>query len=136
MVFSENPYTLFRIMRPAAHRGKKSGLTNPLSLVATINHRRILGMCDARSRVMGQVFDALDPRLYGVDAAVEFPPHKVGIRPPINASLQLLDPAFAGTVIDYLGIDLVPAMIRHARRLHPKRAHFFGGHTIPGGSFR
>ena len=51
--------------------------------------------------LMAQAFDAADPRLYGVDAAVEIPPHKVAQLPPINAGLHLLDPGFAGHVVDY-----------------------------------
>jgi O-antigen biosynthesis protein len=51
--------------------------------------------------VMAQAFDDWDPRLHGVDAAVEFPPHKVAITPSINSDLTVLDPNFAGHVVDY-----------------------------------
>ena len=47
-------------------------------------------------------FDVEDPRLYGFDAAIEFPPHKLasGLQ-PINQSLQIVNPAYQGNVIDY-----------------------------------
>jgi glycosyltransferase involved in cell wall biosynthesis len=47
-------------------------------------------------------FDAEDPRPFGFDAAVEFPPHKLARNlPSINAALPSLNPDFAGYVIDY-----------------------------------
>ena len=52
--------------------------------------------------IMAQAFADEDPRLHGIDAAVEFPPHKlVHLSPSINTSLKLLDPRFTGHVIDY-----------------------------------
>ena len=52
--------------------------------------------------VMAQSFDARDPREWGMDAAVEFPPHKLSARlRPINDALHILDPDFAGQVYDY-----------------------------------
>ena len=47
-------------------------------------------------------FDVEDPRLYGFDAAIEFPPHKLasGLQ-PINQSLQIVNPEYQGNVIDY-----------------------------------
>ncbi|WP_425228623.1 glycoside hydrolase family 99-like domain-containing protein [Sphingomonas sp.] len=52
--------------------------------------------------VMPQVFEAYDPRPFGMDAAAGFPPHGgPWSLPNDRASLQLLDPAFAGTAIDY-----------------------------------
>jgi lipopolysaccharide biosynthesis protein len=61
--------------------------------------------------VMAQGFGDHDPRQHGVDAAVEFPPHKVAPMPPINDSLELLDPDFSGKVIDY------EAVAQHAAAL-------------------
>ncbi len=47
-------------------------------------------------------FDAEDPRPFGFDVAVEFPPHKLARNlPSINASLPSLNPDFTGYVIDY-----------------------------------
>ena len=46
--------------------------------------------------------DDYDPTPYGLDGAVEFPPHKLSqATPRINDSLNLLDPDFAATVHDY-----------------------------------
>jgi glycosyltransferase involved in cell wall biosynthesis len=46
--------------------------------------------------------DDYDPTPYGLDGAVEFPPHKLSqATPKINDSLDLLDPDFAATVHDY-----------------------------------
>ncbi len=47
-------------------------------------------------------FDKLDPREYGFDAAVEFPPHKVAANLPcINDSLEIVNQNYAGYVVDY-----------------------------------
>jgi glycosyltransferase involved in cell wall biosynthesis/GT2 family glycosyltransferase len=51
--------------------------------------------------VMAQGFGAEDPRTMGLDAAVEFPPHKVAVTPPIGHRLDLLDPRLAGHIMDY-----------------------------------
>lgn len=47
-------------------------------------------------------FDVEDPRIYGFDAAIEFPPHKLasGLQ-PINQELQIVNPAYQGVVVDY-----------------------------------
>jgi lipopolysaccharide biosynthesis protein len=47
-----------------------------------------------------KTYDTEDPTTLGFDAVVEFPPH--GLRtPPLNASLDIVNPAFTGQVIDY-----------------------------------
>lgn len=47
-------------------------------------------------------FDKLDPREFGFDAAVEFPPHKVAANIPcINDSLEIVNANYAGYVVDY-----------------------------------
>ena len=52
--------------------------------------------------LMVQGFGDADPREYGLDGAVEFPPHKlVADLPDVNASLTLLDPSHTGHVRDY-----------------------------------
>ena len=52
--------------------------------------------------VMVQGFGDSDPRHYGLDGAIEFPPHKLAADlKPINQSLDFLDPDFAGHVVDY-----------------------------------
>ena len=64
--------------------------------------------------IMAQSFDDRDPRLFDMDAAVEFPPHKLVTRCElINPKLQMLDPAATLHVFDYNDIanatDLAPA---------------------------
>ena len=47
-------------------------------------------------------FDKFDPREYGFDAAIEFPPHKVAAGlPSINDKLEIVNPDYAGYVVDY-----------------------------------
>jgi len=55
--------------------------------------------------LMVQGFGDSDPREYGLDGAVEFPPHKVAVNvPDMNQELTLFDPDFAGHVRSYDGI--------------------------------
>jgi hypothetical protein len=50
-------------------------------------------------------FDVDDPRTYGFDAAIEFPPHKVGRGlHPINWRLKVVNPEFRGHVVDYADV--------------------------------
>lgn len=59
-------------------------------------------------------FDKLDPREYGFDAAVEFPPHKVAAGlPSINQELEVLNPGFQGSVVDYA--DVVSSALAEKR---------------------
>ena len=52
--------------------------------------------------VMVQSLGDYDPMPYGLDGAVEFPPHKLSQETPkINEGLDLLDPDFGATVHDY-----------------------------------
>ena len=47
-----------------------------------------------------KTYDTADPARYGFDAIVEFPPH--GVRtPPVNARVELVNPDFRGTIVDY-----------------------------------
>lgn len=47
-------------------------------------------------------FDVEDPRVYGFDAALEFPPHKLaGGMDPINRTLDIVNPAYSGIALDY-----------------------------------
>ena len=57
--------------------------------------------------LMAQSFDDHDPRPYGLDGAIEFPPHKYGHLPEIKGSLQIVDSEFKGSVWSYT--DLVAA---------------------------
>lgn len=52
--------------------------------------------------LMVQGFGDEDPRVFGLDGAIEFPPHKVAADlPPLNSSLYLHDTSFEGHVVDY-----------------------------------
>ncbi len=52
--------------------------------------------------VMAQSFDDIDPRDYGFDGAIEFPPHKLAKRATtISGSLDYLDPDFTGSVFAF-----------------------------------
>lgn len=52
--------------------------------------------------IMAQAFGAGDPRSYGFDAAVEFPPHKIGvIQSELQKKIKVYDKAYAGKVIGY-----------------------------------
>jgi glycosyltransferase involved in cell wall biosynthesis len=52
--------------------------------------------------LMAQAFKDTDPTLYGLDGAIEFPPHKLTQRlPAVNAELDYLDVEFAGKAYRY-----------------------------------
>ncbi len=52
--------------------------------------------------IMAQSFSDSDPMPYGMDGAIEFPPHKLTQHmPPINGSLEYLDSEFCGHVYSY-----------------------------------
>lgn len=52
--------------------------------------------------VMAQSFNDIDPRRYGLDGAIEFPPHKLTQHlQPVNQELDILDPDFTGKVYRY-----------------------------------
>jgi glycosyltransferase involved in cell wall biosynthesis len=52
--------------------------------------------------VMAQTWGNEDPRVFGFDAAVEFPPHKVAVNAPrVNAGVEMLDPDYQGNVNEY-----------------------------------
>ena len=92
-------------------------------------------------------FDVEDPREFGFDAAVEFPPHKLARDlPQINEMLPGLKPDFQGYVVDYQavasrakawpdeGFDLIrgvfPGWDNEARK--PKQGYLFA-HSSPEG---
>jgi glycosyltransferase involved in cell wall biosynthesis len=63
--------------------------------------------------VMSQSFDAVDPREFGFDGAIEFPPHKLTASlPRRNAELAYFDPSADGHVFGY--DDVVSASLDEA----------------------
>jgi glycosyltransferase involved in cell wall biosynthesis len=68
--------------------------------------------------VMAQAFDAEDPRDYGFDGAVEFPPHKLTRKMPAsNVDFTYLDPDFSGKILHY--DDVVAVSLREAPPPYP-----------------
>lgn len=52
--------------------------------------------------IMSQSFDDYDPRLFGMDGAIEFPPHKITKEiPQIGGEIEYIDDTFAGQVYKY-----------------------------------
>jgi glycosyltransferase involved in cell wall biosynthesis len=67
-------------------------------------------------------FDVDDPRVYGFDAAIEFPPHKLARDlQPINNRLQITNPDYRGHVLDYGDI------VERARRTSAPRYDMIRG---------
>jgi glycosyltransferase involved in cell wall biosynthesis len=68
--------------------------------------------------IMGQGFGDTDPREFGLDGAIEFPPHKLLqelLQHPINNQLKVLDPEFTGHVYSY------DAVVENSlRETHPR----------------
>ncbi|CAN5305540.1 hypothetical protein BH10PSE11_BH10PSE11_06030 [soil metagenome] len=90
--------------------------------------------------VAARSFDVTDPRPYGFDAAVEFPPHQAAAE-RINHKVEIVNSAFEGNVYDFRGLadwykaqksdeypiikTLSPGWDNEARR--PGRGHSFHG---------
>jgi glycosyltransferase involved in cell wall biosynthesis len=75
---------------------------------------------------MAQAFNDEDPRAHGFDAALEFPPHKLGFTlPSINSRVKLFDPEYQGIVKDY------EEMIERAAAVAPPEYKLFRG-VCPG----
>ncbi len=76
--------------------------------------------------VMAQSFGDTDPTRFGMDAAVEFPPHKLTARVPmITDRLHVLDPAFDAEVYEY-------AAIAQASATEPAPAYALIKTAVPG----
>ena len=76
--------------------------------------------------VMFHAFDYDDPRIFGMDAAAGFPPHRVGWDlPDINQSIANCDPGFKGHIKSY------EAMAERAFALSREDFTFFHG-VCPG----
>ena len=49
-----------------------------------------------------QAFETIDPRSLGFDAAVEFPPHKLGQGAPVlNSQMEIVNSNYQGVIYDY-----------------------------------
>ena len=51
--------------------------------------------------IMAQTFGFKEPRAFGFDAAVEFPPHTMPGCPQINRKINVINPKFKGDIWDY-----------------------------------
>jgi lipopolysaccharide biosynthesis protein len=71
--------------------------------------------------VMPQAFGDDDPRIFGMDAAVGFPPHKWWDLPATNSSASLLDAGYSGRILSY------EAMAHAAVELDPREYNLFPG---------
>jgi glycosyltransferase involved in cell wall biosynthesis len=68
--------------------------------------------------VMGQTFKATDPSAFGMDGAIEFPPHKLTQdMPAINPSLHYLDLEFEGKAYRY--DDVVRVSLDEPKSAYP-----------------
>ncbi len=92
--------------------------------------------------VAARSFGITDPRPFGFDAAVEFPPHSIHCK-SLNDIIEIVNPAFTGTVYDYnemadayirqeaqdytLFKTVCPNWDNEARK--PGRGHIFHGST-------
>ena len=90
--------------------------------------------------VAARSFDVTDPRRYGFDAAVEFPPHQAVVE-RINYKAEIVNPTFEGNIYDFRGLadwykaqksdqyplikTVSPGWDNEARR--PGRGHSFYG---------
>jgi lipopolysaccharide biosynthesis protein len=77
-------------------------LPNPLATARRWRaHFARVGLADP-FLVMAQCFGEEDPRIFGFDAAVEFPPHKVGFRGPrIESGIRFFDRNYRAKVYRY-----------------------------------
>ena len=64
-------------------------------------------------------FNIDDPRPFGFDLAVEFPPHQLRNMPPINPELKFVDRAFSGEVLDYRDTVLLTALDKYRAKERP-----------------
>ncbi len=71
-------------------------------------------------------FDIDDPRPFGFDSAVEFPPHQLSNLPPINSTVEMLDPAFSGEILDYRETVLLEALGKYASQSKSPFPRFHG----------
>jgi glycosyltransferase involved in cell wall biosynthesis len=86
---------LFLIYRPALVPEPRATFERWRSAIETATGERVL-------LLMAQSFEDWDPRPYGLDGAVEFPPHKLAIDLPERAGeVEPFSPDFAGSVRNY-----------------------------------
>jgi glycosyltransferase involved in cell wall biosynthesis len=86
---------LFLIYRPGT-------IPNAARTIARWRHKLATEFGQHPWMLMSQSFEDWDPRLFNLDGAFEFPPHRLGAGlPRINSQFVQLDPDFAGTVLSY-----------------------------------
>ena len=64
-------------------------------------------------------FEIEDPRPFGFDIAIDFPPHGLRNLPPITSSLTLIDEAFSGEVLDYRDTTMMAAIAQSSDETPP-----------------
>jgi lipopolysaccharide biosynthesis protein len=129
LAFAASLETLFRDPRYIRVRGRPlilvyrpKVLLNPRATVRRWRtHFQAAGLGDPYI-VMAQSHDDTDPRQYDMDAAAGFPPHNHGFRgKQVQNKLELLDPKYAGAVIEYA------EMAAKAQAYRPSAFRFFPG---------
>ena len=79
---------------------------------------REIGLPEMYLAVMQTGFEGeVDPRKYGFDAAIEYPPHNIQLH-DASSTVELYDQAFAGNIFDYREAMEQSTAARTAR-LHP-----------------
>lgn len=89
-----NGRPLLMIYRPSLVPDAARSIARWRSLFRALDHDPLL--------VMAQTFEDYDPAAFGLDGAVEFPPHKLVAGLPLeNDRLHYLDPEFTGQVYSF-----------------------------------
>lgn len=71
-------------------------------------------------------FDVADPRPYGFDSAVEFPPHGLNLPPPKNSEIDFVTADYSGHVYDYQETALLAAVDKYSSTPESKFIKFHG----------
>jgi lipopolysaccharide biosynthesis protein len=86
-------------------------LPNPRKTVEILRETFIRAGIENPYVAMAQAFNDTDPLQYGMDGAVEFPPHKVGMTiRDVNSELEAFDSKYKGTVFRYEDIVAASTM--------------------------
>jgi O-antigen biosynthesis protein len=88
--------------RPLLVVYRASQLPDPLATARRWRHHFASAGLGNPYLVMAQTWGDEDPRPFGFDAAVEFPPHKLGVDASrINGAVETLDHGYEGNVYEY-----------------------------------